>query len=89
LSLYFALAIVLIAFSIYSWWLSKIKLRTNMRNDYPWLPPSIGTLKWNVDSSSNNKPRPWGISGVLKDHRGKFLCIFSCSTNNMKFNETT
>jgi len=42
-----------------------------MRNDYPWLPPSIGTLKWNVDASSNNKPRPWGISGVLKDHRGK------------------
>jgi hypothetical protein len=60
-----------------------------MRNDYPWLPPSIGTLKWNVDASSNNKPRPWGISGVLKDHRGKFLCIFSCSTSNMKFNETT
>jgi hypothetical protein len=63
--------------------------RINMRNDYPWLPPSIGTLKWNVDASSNNKPRPWGISGVLKDHRGKFLCIFSCSTSSMKFNETT
>ena len=60
-----------------------------MRNDYPWLPPSIGTLKWNVDASSNNKPRPWGISSVLKDHRGKFLCIFSCSTSSMKFNETT
>lgn len=36
-------------------------------------------LKWDIDASPNGKPRPSGIGGVLKDHKGKFFCIFSCS----------
>jgi hypothetical protein len=32
-------------------------------------------LKWNVDASSNDKPRLLGIGGFLKDHERRFLCI--------------
>lgn len=44
-------------------------------------------LKWNIDAFSNDKPGPSRICSVLKDHEGKFLCIFSCSTSNIKSNE--
>ena len=48
LFLYFILAIGLIAFSIYSRWLSKKKKGIDKRSDSPWLSPYIGIMKWSV-----------------------------------------
>lgn len=50
-------------------------IRTNKRNDSSWIHLAIGMLKWNVDASSNDKPRLLGIGGFLKDHERRFLCI--------------
>jgi len=58
-----------------------------MKCDSSWIPHYIGILKWNVNASSNNKPKSSGISGVLIDHEGRFLCIFSCSMKNMESNK--
>lgn len=45
-------------------------------------------LKWNVDGMSKEKPGPLGIGGVLKDHDGEFIYIFSCSMGNMNSNDS-
>ena len=42
-----------------------------------WIPPGIEDLKFNVDGSSRGKPGMAGIGGVLRDHNGKIMCIFS------------
>ncbi|KAK3220751.1 hypothetical protein Dsin_014721 [Dipteronia sinensis] len=42
-----------------------------------WHPPLPHTLKFNVDSSAMGSPSLAGIGGVLRDHRGKVVCIFS------------
>ncbi|KAI9161242.1 hypothetical protein LWI28_015677 [Acer negundo] len=41
-----------------------------------WTPPSPNGLKFNVDGSAKGKPGPVGIGGVLRDSRGKILCLF-------------
>lgn len=45
-------------------------------------------LKWNVDGMSKEKPGPLGIGGVLKDHDGEFIYIFSCFMGNMNSNDS-
>ncbi|KAK3226319.1 hypothetical protein Dsin_006181 [Dipteronia sinensis] len=42
-----------------------------------WIPPFVEALKFNVDGSARGSPRQTCIGRVLKDHRGKVLCIFS------------
>jgi len=42
-----------------------------------WSPPTIDSFKWNVDGSSVGKPRLSGIGGVLRNHHGHLLGIFS------------
>jgi len=42
-----------------------------------WSPPMINSLKWNVDGSSLGKPGPSGIGGVLRNHHGHLLGMFS------------
>ncbi|XP_073261506.1 uncharacterized protein [Populus alba] len=42
-----------------------------------WSPPMIDILKWNVDGSSFSKPGPSGIGGVLRNHHGHVLGMFS------------
>ncbi|EEF31060.1 conserved hypothetical protein [Ricinus communis] len=42
-----------------------------------WQPSSVGDLKWNVDGSALGKQGPTGVSGVLTDHTGNILCLFS------------
>lgn len=37
----------------------------------------INRLKWNVDGSSLGKPGPSGIGGVLRNHHGHVLGMFS------------
>jgi ribonuclease HI len=37
----------------------------------------INSLKWNVDGSSLGKPGPSGIDGVLQNHHGHLLGMFS------------
>lgn len=42
-----------------------------------WLPLPTTTLKWNVDASLSPLEQRSSIGGVLRDHNGNFLCIFS------------
>ncbi|KAI9156673.1 hypothetical protein LWI28_010398 [Acer negundo] len=42
-----------------------------------WVPPSFDSLIFNVDDSTRGSPGQVGIGGVLRDHRGKVLCLFS------------
>ncbi|KAK3231286.1 hypothetical protein Dsin_003167 [Dipteronia sinensis] len=53
-----------------------------------WTPPSVNTLKFNVDGSSRGKPEPAGIREVLRDSNGKFLCLFSFSVGIADSNST-
>lgn len=42
-----------------------------------WRFPSKGTLKFNVDGAAKGKPGLVGIGGVLKNHKGEIMYIFS------------
>ncbi|KAK3204962.1 hypothetical protein Dsin_019008 [Dipteronia sinensis] len=42
-----------------------------------WILPISEGLKFNVDGSSRGNPDPARIGGVLRDSRGKVLCLFS------------
>ena len=50
---------------------------TNHRAVVVWSPPMTNCFKWNVDGSSLGKPGPSGIGGVLQNHHGILLGIFS------------
>lgn len=51
-----------------------------------WSPPSHSTLKWNVDASLKIHESKSAIGGVLRDHHGKFLCLFSSPIPYMEIN---
>jgi len=61
--------------------------KTNMRSNVSWLLLLISILKWNIDAFSNGKLGRSRICSVLKDHEGKFLCIFSWFAGNTESNE--
>ena len=42
-----------------------------------WSPQIINSFKWNMDGSFLGKPGPSGIGGVLQNHHGHLLGIFS------------
>ena len=42
-----------------------------------WIPPDVGSLKFNIDGSVKVKLGSSGIGGVLRDSNGKVLCLFS------------
>ena len=42
-----------------------------------WVPPLENSLFFNVDGAVTNPPGPAGIGGVLRDHNGKIMCVFS------------
>lgn len=52
-----------------------------------WCPPPSGSLKWNVDASSKPSYSSTAIGGVLRDHTGKFLCVFSRPVPFMDINQ--
>lgn len=51
-----------------------------------WIAPSYGLLKWNVDTSFNLRLGRSAISGVLRDHRGNLMCLFSSPIPSMETN---
>lgn len=55
--------------------------------DIPWSPPSPGGLKWNVDASFNPRLNRAAIGGVLRNHRGEFICMFSTPIPSMEIND--
>lgn len=52
-----------------------------------WCPPPLGSLKWNVDASSKPSSSSSAIGGVLRDHSGNFVCIFSRPVPFMDINQ--
>jgi ribonuclease HI len=42
-----------------------------------WSPQIINSFKWNMDGSFLGKPGPSGLGGVLQNHHGHLLGIFS------------
>ena len=51
-----------------------------------WTPPPSGTLKWNVDASIKIFHFSSAIGGVLRDHNGAFICMFSSPVPFMEIN---
>ncbi|KAK3226757.1 hypothetical protein Dsin_006619 [Dipteronia sinensis] len=41
------------------------------------IPPLMGTFKFNVDGSARGSPGMASIGGVLRDSKGKVVCLFS------------
>jgi hypothetical protein len=50
--------------------------------------PAIEELKRNVDCSAFGKPGRARIGGVLRDHKGVVLCLFSAFVGIKESNET-
>ncbi|KAK3207121.1 hypothetical protein Dsin_021167 [Dipteronia sinensis] len=42
-----------------------------------WIPPATNYLTLNVDGSVRGSPGYFGIGGVLRNHLGRVLCLFS------------
>jgi len=63
-------------------WTNSQTLRTGVM----WSPPMTNRFKWNVDGSSSRKPGPSGIGGVLRNHHGILLGIFSLSVGILDSN---
>ncbi|KAK2653766.1 hypothetical protein Ddye_013622 [Dipteronia dyeriana] len=52
---------------------SKIRRKTVIR----WCHPPEGAFMFNVDGSSRGNPGPSGIGGILRNHVGDTICMFS------------
>jgi len=48
----------------------------NIKCDSSWILRTIGILKWNVNASSNNKPKSLGIGGVLTREISLYFFLF-------------
>ncbi|KAK3219249.1 hypothetical protein Dsin_013219 [Dipteronia sinensis] len=57
--------------------LCKDPKKSRKRKAEEWTPPDNKGLKFNVDGSVRGNLGPAGIGGVLRDSRGKVLCLFS------------
>lgn len=51
-----------------------------------WLVPSMGCLKWNVHASFNRHLSRSAVGGVLRNHQGHFMCLFSNPIPLMEIN---
>ena len=51
-------------------------MKPNKRKSEVWILPGLEALKFNLDGLARGKPGPAGIGGVLRDYRGKVLCLF-------------
>ncbi|KAI9199097.1 hypothetical protein LWI28_027397 [Acer negundo] len=55
-----------------------VRWRVNQRSCISrWCPPSEDVLKFNVNGSSKGNPGPASIGGILRNHDGDSICIFS------------
>lgn len=52
-----------------------------------WVPPREVVLKFNVYGVERGKPDPARIGGVLRNHLGVVLAIFSIKVGRMESNE--
>lgn len=60
--------------------------KTLSKQAQTWTPPPQELLKWNVDASLNPAISKSSIRGVLRDHSGKFMCLFSSPIPLMEIN---
>ncbi|XP_010667291.1 uncharacterized protein LOC104884346 [Beta vulgaris subsp. vulgaris] len=51
-----------------------------------WIPPNPGMLKWNDDASVKIESSLSAIGGVLRNHEGQFVCLFSAPIPFMEIN---
>lgn len=51
-----------------------------------WTAPDREQLKWNVDASVNPITSKSAIGGVLRNHQGNFICLFSSPIPPMEIN---
>ena len=51
-----------------------------------WVPPPPNALKWNVDASLKVSESKSAIGGILRNHRGEFLCMFSSPVPFLEIN---
>lgn len=58
----------------------------SMAAQIEWIPPPMGSLKWNVDASVSDALTSSAIGGVFRNHEGKFLCLFSAPIPFMEIN---
>lgn len=65
-------------------WTNHRKARINIM----WSMPAIEELKWNVDCSAFGKTGRTRIGGVLRDHKGVVLCLFSAFVGIKESNKT-
>lgn len=56
------------------------------KNDVIWCPPASHTIKWNVDASVHTFKSRSAIGGVLRNHSGNFMCLFSSPIPFMEIN---
>lgn len=52
-----------------------------------WSAPPRDFFKFNVDEAALDKPGPAGIGGVLRNHKGKILYMFSKNVGGKDSNE--
>ena len=55
--------------------IDKVKLKSSSCSI--WIPPPDDELIFNIDNSARGSPGEVSIGGVLKDSRGKVVCLFS------------
>lgn len=51
-----------------------------------WSPLEVNCVKWNVDASVHNPDSCSAIGGVLRNHLGNFICLFSSPIPFMEIN---
>ena len=52
------------------------KSPTKVTRGCDWNPPMDDDLMFSVDGSANRNPTTSGVGGVLRDARGRILCLF-------------
>lgn len=73
-------------FSAYDFAQFYEEIRVNHHNPYvrsvEWIAPEFGILKFNVDGSSRGNPGISGAGGVVRNHNGEFVGVFSEALGN-------
>nr|CCA66178.1 hypothetical protein [Beta vulgaris subsp. vulgaris] len=57
-----------------------------IKSSVSWCPPPSQIIKWNVDASVHTCSARSAIGGVLRNHSGNFMCLFSSPIPFMEIN---
>lgn len=72
---------------ILSWSIPRaVPARVSSSLDKEWIPPDLGSIKWNVDASVNPLHFMSAIGGVLRNNLGHFMCVFSSPVPPIEIN---